>query len=388
MKNIIFVTNSILVYGGELSLLEVLKHYKQKKDTSILVIVPEDGPFSNELRSNGIDYVIVKHYKWLSKTVWDKFSKNIIKEIVNIFAIKKLKRIVKNFETTAIYTNTITPNIGALVASQLNIPHIWHLREQLHEDIGTLFTCGTSKARALLKKSDVIICNSKSVLNYWQQLLGNSNFTVVYNGFDFKKANGILDNRFKHTIQKNLPINIAIISSIHPHKNQMVAIKALRKLINKGLKFRLKIYGEGNPAYIEMLKQLAVELDVESYIEWMGYVPDPFETLSDVALTIMCSKKEAFGRVIVESMGKGIPVIAPNSGGIPEIIVSGKTGILYEVGSDEELAKSIAELVENEDKYNCIAEQAYDDVIKRFSVSGYLANIDKVIERTIFSKTN
>jgi glycosyltransferase involved in cell wall biosynthesis len=387
-KRILFVTNSVLVYGGELSLLEVIRNHASNPNVRIIVIVPQEGPFSEELKKLDVDFIALRYYKWVVKKRLRRFLECPVKNVFNYFAANSLNKIAKDFEPNLIYTNSITANIGAKVALNLGIPHIWHLREFLHEDIGTLFTTNHERARKLINSSKSIICNSEAIKNGWRDLLNSNEFDVVYNGFHFEQRTSNDRDKYKIVVEDMNPINVAIIGSVHNHKNQIVAVKAIGHLKKAGKNILLRIYGEGNPAYIDMLKQLAIELDVETNIKWMGYVTNPFETLNDVALTIMCSKKEAFGRVIVESMGKGIPVIAPNSGGIPEIIVSGKTGILYKVGSDQELAKCITELVENEDKYNCIVEQAYDDVIKRFSVSGYLANIDKVIERTISSKTN
>lgn len=86
---------------------------------------------------------------------------------------------------------------------------------------------------------------------------------------------------------------------------------------------------------------------MERFVEFRGYQKNPIEMLSEMDVGIMSSQCEAFGRVTVEYMMAGMPVIGSNSGGTPEIVVPGETGWLYEPGNDEQLAERMAAYIEN-----------------------------------------
>ncbi len=72
----------------------------------------------------------------------------------------------------------------------------------------------------------------------------------------------------------------------------------------------------------------------------------------------MCSRMEAFGRVTIEAMKMGTPVIGARSGGTPEVIREGLTGLLYTPGDVKELADKIQQLCENRQTARQMGEQA------------------------------
>ena len=86
---------------------------------------------------------------------------------------------------------------------------------------------------------------------------------------------------------------------------------------------------------------------LEQRVTFVGYVNEPVHLIRRANLTLVCSRWEAFGRVIVEAMLVGTPIIATkNSGGTAELIEEGKTGLLYERGNYIELADKIQYLYE------------------------------------------
>jgi glycosyltransferase involved in cell wall biosynthesis len=75
---------------------------------------------------------------------------------------------------------------------------------------------------------------------------------------------------------------------------------------------------------------------------------------------LMCSQSEAFGRVTVEAMRAGLPVCGTNSGGTPEIIEPGVTGLLSPVGDANALATNLMRLEADEDLRRRLAHAAQE----------------------------
>jgi glycosyltransferase involved in cell wall biosynthesis len=121
----------------------------------------------------------------------------------------------------------------------------------------------------------------------------------------------------------------------------MADLKAL------GVDAELLIIGRSNPGYTEKLQALMRTHNVEDRVTIVGTVPDrmPFVQSADVVL--MCSRCEAFGRVTVEGMLAGKPVVAANTGANPEIIREGFNGLMYKFGDTKDLADKIRYLDEN-----------------------------------------
>lgn len=94
----------------------------------------------------------------------------------------------------------------------------------------------------------------------------------------------------------------------------------------------------------------------------------------------MASRAEAFGRVTVEYMLKGIPVIGARSGATTELISDKETGILYELGNPIDLAEKILFLHHNPELIERLVKDAYQYAVKNFSEDRYTNNVMNVLE--------
>jgi glycosyltransferase involved in cell wall biosynthesis len=94
-------------------------------------------------------------------------------------------------------------------------------------------------------------------------------------------------------------------------------------------------------------------------LHWLGTVEDLRPWYRAAWVLILASESESFGRVLVEAMGSGTPVIATRVGGIPEIVRNGQEGLLFSPGSSEQLANAIKKLLEEESLRMRLAQAAF-----------------------------
>ena len=88
-------------------------------------------------------------------------------------------------------------------------------------------------------------------------------------------------------------------------------------------------------------------------VEMLGYVNDPYAIHQKADAVLMCSKSEGMGRVTLEAMIFGNPVIGFNGGGTPELIEDGVDGFIYHT-DENELAQKMEQLVNDSDfAFNC-----------------------------------
>jgi glycosyltransferase involved in cell wall biosynthesis len=94
----------------------------------------------------------------------------------------------------------------------------------------------------------------------------------------------------------------------------------------------------------------------------------------------MCSRGEPFGRVTVEAMKQGVPVVGAASGGTTEIIQDGVTGLLYRLGDAEDLAAKVEILHRDRELLGRMGEEARRWADSTFSLKKYTADLLRVFE--------
>jgi len=125
---------------------------------------------------------------------------------------------------------------------------------------------------------------------------------------------------------------------------------------------RLDIIGKGDSKYKEELNNLVNSLQLQNYVSFINQIPREIllEYYSGYdALLFPSVWEEPFGNTIIESMARGLPVIASEVGGVSEIITSGENGILIPPNDFMKIAEAINTLINDHDfrlelKYNAI----------------------------------
>lgn len=130
-------------------------------------------------------------------------------------------------------------------------------------------------------------------------------------------------------------------------KRQEDAIRAIAALSHMGVRAELDIVGDGSPQYQQYLQAIVTENKLEQYVRFIGYVENAFPLMQNADVVLVCSRCEAFGRVTVEGMRAGKPVIGTRSGGTQELIDNGVNGFLYTAEDYKDLAEKIKYLYEH-----------------------------------------
>lgn len=123
---------------------------------------------------------------------------------------------------------------------------------------------------------------------------------------------------------------IGFMGRLSPEKGVDVLLQALSQL--RHCPWRLRIAGTGNPQYVEKLKALARTLDVDSRVEWTGFVEDTDSFLDSLHVGVFPSVwPEPFGLVLLDYMRHGLAVVSTNAGAQSEILSNGTDGLLVPV---------------------------------------------------------
>ena len=118
-------------------------------------------------------------------------------------------------------------------------------------------------------------------------------------------------------------------------------MRALRTLVGTYRQIRLIVVGHG--PYFQDLINLSEEMKLSEYVSFVGFVEEKdlpqYYRCAD--LFVFSAFREPFGLVLLEAMSSCLPVVAPNEGGPTEIVINGKTGLLFEQNNIADLSAKI-----------------------------------------------
>lgn len=352
MKKILYLNKDGVLGGSAISLLLLLKSIKNQY--KIFVILGKDGPFRKELEKHRIPVQIINFYGWRN-------LKNIFR---NLYAIFNLRLFLRKFKPHIIHSNSYEINPLMVLSASKKITTICHVRDLITYQ----------KARKyLVHKAKIIIAISKAVANNLKPI---KNIKVIYNGVDISlalKSKPYLPIR----VNKKRNIYVGIIGNCEERKRQEDFIKAGVFLLKKGYrKFFFFLIGNYKTEYCKRLRK-----EIIMYKEFFYFIPfqkNIYSLIKSLDIVVIASKEEAFGRVAIEAAVCKKPVIATRTGGLTEIIIHRKTGLLFPCYNYRKLAEYILLLAQDKRLRKQIGEYAYKKVNTQFTLSQYIKNITKI----------
>jgi glycosyltransferase involved in cell wall biosynthesis len=118
-------------------------------------------------------------------------------------------------------------------------------------------------------------------------------------------------------------------------------------------------------------------------IHFLGWREDITSALKSLDILVCPSENEPFGLVLLEASAAGVPVIGANSGGIPEIIRHRINGLLFEPGDDDELAKALEVLLDDNELRSGLIAKGYEIVKADYSMERFMSRVEEVYEQAM-----
>ena len=179
-------------------------------------------------------------------------------------------------------------------------------------------------------------------------LMSLKNRAVIYNGIEDKVLNrSNLDSiRFKFGLSENVKV-VLILATYEKRKGHIFLLESFKLLLKDCPDVNLICVGYGYEREIALIKKKIDELGLNQRVQLHQFTNDPSEFYAVADIVVVPSQSfESFGLTIVEAMRFGIPVVATNIGGIPEVLMSGSGGFLSNL-DPAEFAFNIASLLNN-----------------------------------------
>lgn len=169
------------------------------------------------------------------------------------------------------------------------------------------------------------------------------------------------------------------ISNLRPVK-QVDAVVRVFARIRERVAARLLIVGEGPE--LGRIEQLIDQLGVSAQVDLAGEAQDVVGLLSISDLFLLPSLQESFGLSALEAMSCGVPVVASNVGGVPEVVADGVTGFLHPPAAVDQMADSAIMLLSNPELHARMAAEGMRRAVEQFSAGRIVPQYEALYERT------
>lgn len=278
----------------------------------------------------------------------------------------KIARIVKQDGYALLHTHTPRAALVGRVAAWLaGVPLVHHVHSPTTRDTESAWR---NRKNAIMERLSLIgvarlIPVSKSLEIYLRkQGWPSARINMVANGV---VTPGALPDR----PGPKLEWVIGSVALFRPRKGMEVLIQALAKLCQMGQAVRLRAVGPFETIeYEKTIKEMAVRLGVADAIDWIGFTQDVNAEFAKMDVLVLPSLfGEGMPMVILEAMAMGVPVVASDVEGIPEVLEHGRTGLIIPAGDAEQLAVVLADLINNKYDWSAVRKEAYRLQVASFS---------------------
>jgi glycosyltransferase involved in cell wall biosynthesis len=355
---IAFVFHRSDIVGGVSVYALALARELRRQGHSMCFFVPRAGHFTDLLDAEEIAW---KSVPFLSRS---------LNPIKNFSALVSLYRKLKSYAPNLISAQaSVAGMLCRAISLRLDIPvvytpHSW------------IFAPGTptieSKVGWIIEKGLRHCTQSVIAVSKFERDLGIER-GVVNSDQIVAIHNGIPDTqRVAQMVADSSPMRIVSVARFERQKDQESLLRAIAGLPHG----RVELVLVGDGSLMGEAQTLADELGIADLITWKGAIDEVEAELLDADLFALSTRWESLPICIIEAMRAGLPVIASDVGGVNELVMEGKTGLLVKPGSPDDLRNVILRLVDDEQMLRAMGKAGRARFEQYFT-------LDKMIDPTI-----
>ncbi len=372
---VVLASHSGQIAGAELVLLELVTGLIAR-GVAVNVLLPGPGVLGDRLAAAGARRWSVRYEWWAALRRSRADARRRAGR--NLLAAVSMLPLLRRLEPDVVVTNTLTIPSAAVAAKVLRIPHVWYLHEFGEKDHGLHFDLGLRRSVRLVNRlSARVIVNSRATYDEFSRHIPSEKLRVAYCGVH------VPDGLARACPQPERPFRLVLVGLKAPSKGQEDAIRAVGLLRERGRDIRLALVGHSAPDYAPWLARLAREVRADDVVDFVDFTEDRFPYLQQAHVALMCSRSEAFGRVTVEAMKLGLPVIGANRAATRELIRDEVTGLLYAHGDPSDLAERIDRLYRDPALRERLGCNAQEWARATFSVARHTADVMNVLDEVV-----
>ena len=326
-----------------------------------LVIAPGRGAPARLLESLGIETVVAPHAFARADVAW-------------------IARLIKRREIALVQSNYYSTCL-AMAANLAGVPHVWRLGGHVRVGSGLRRARDLSTTLALVRALSVaVVCNSRFIKSQFGRQLRTPAVTLIPNGVEprppIRPRPGDLHG-----------CRVGMVAHFTPQKRHLDFLRAARIVAQARPDVQFVLLGAGYPMaktgpYATRIRRLATR--------WLGervrvahVIDRDFDIGRYCDVVVLPSVGESCSNAVLEAMAAGLPLIAARSGGNPELIAHGRTGLLSQAARPGDIARLILRIVDRPALRRRLGHAARKTSRRRFSMSLCVDRYTRVYEAVL-----
>jgi glycosyltransferase involved in cell wall biosynthesis len=364
---IFYIVPSLNIGGRERILLETVRRLDKEKFDIYLCSLKGKGSLFEQFRKECTEIKVFN-----------------MKPGIDFSLIKNLTKFFRERRPDIVHTHNPGPltygGISAFLAGipvVVNTEHGFAYRERLRVRIVNCF---------LRNLIDMNICVSVELREKLKKYILNRKKSItIYNGIYIPPRENIEENQIAERrvalgfYPSDMIVgNVARLTEVKNHKLLLYAMKYVMSDIPRA---KLLLVGDG-PLRAE-LEDYARSINIDGRVIFWGEVENVKDLYEIMDVFVLSSNSEGISLTVLEAMAHGIPVVATDVGGNPEIIINDETGILVPRGDGEKLHKTVTGLLLNGEKAKRMGIKGKERVENRFNVSTMVKETELLYDKIL-----
>jgi len=355
-RRILYFNSWSSAHGGSTtSLLDIVATLDRKKFDP-LVMCPETGDLTTRLGEIRVPYIVRRSSRFNRDEIW-----RFLPEIPALARWLRAERIA------LVHGNTGAARRSLIMAARLaGIPYVQHVRNPVKN----------ADRNLALRLSARIVANSDNTASSLASHPRFSRKTVtIYNAVDLTLYDAS-DERRSELGAVGRPL-IGFVGHLVPNKGTRTVIDAMPHILARFPQALLAIVGcapDGEESYEAECRARVAELGLDNHVRFTGYRRDVPALMRSFDVFVLPTRTETFGKVVIEAMAAGRPVVVSAVGGIPEIVSNPGLGTLISPDNPLAAAEGILKYLADPALAERVGQAGRGHVREHFS-------LDRMIER-------
>ncbi len=340
--HLVAIASTANMGGAEASLIELIRRLNRK--ICVSVVLPADGELRICCEQAGLEVRIVPWPESLAKIGESSMVRSLLR-ISTVFHVMKtiraLRACLREMNADLVITNGLKAHMLGALACRSERLLLWYLREGLERRGKT-----AALLKILWKHSSGGIAISDYVKRSWRRVTGEKPITVIYN---IVEQAAFADAPCPPDLKKEMgEIWFCVIGALTPIKGQDVFIEAASRLRLPQARFLIagtNFYESESREFEDSLRELVKRLALTEQVSFLGFRKDVTSLLKVTDVLVQPNRgPEGLGRAVLEAMAAGVPVVTPDRWGPAEIVQQAGSGLMFEAGNTEQLARQMLRL--------------------------------------------
>jgi len=300
-------------------------------------------------------------------------------------SIQRVAGICARESVTLVHTNLPFCLEGALAAKLLGLPHVMHVRDEFSPLYRTYWGGTRGAVVGISRMSDRVIAVSRNIKHSFDKHGVGDRVRVVPNAVEVPPVPAGYDPRTVRQSFRLPPCGplVGVFGSVAARKGQIDFVRAMKAILATRPSAHAIIVGDAVDSYGQEVKKETASLALSERVHFIPHQANVWPLLRAVDIVVVPSRAEGFGRIIVEGMAAGKPVVASAVGGILDIVQHEENGLLVPSARPDELARAVLRLLKDASLARRLGERGAECARERYGPEAHVRRVVAVYDELV-----